>query len=77
MRWTVFYIVYILCLRRDEVASSWTVFYIVHILYLSHDEGTDSWTVFYIVHILYLGRDESAWFLDCFLYCICSLPEPQ
>jgi hypothetical protein len=37
-RWTVFYIVYILCLGRDEGADSWTVFYIVHILCLSRDE---------------------------------------
>ncbi len=37
--WTVFYIVHILYLIRDEGADSWTVFYIVYVLYLSRDEG--------------------------------------
>ncbi len=54
-----------------------TVFYIVYMLCLCRDEGADSWTVVYIVHILNLSPDEGAGAMDCVLYRIYSLPEPQ
>ncbi len=70
VRWTVFYIVFILYLSRDKGAGALDcVLYCIY-LYLGRDEGADSWTVFYIVYVLCLGRDEGAGALDCVLYCI-------
>ncbi len=54
--WTVFYIVYILCLGRDEGADSWTVVYIVHILNLSPNEGAGAMDC--VLYRILLGAHE-------------------